>query len=200
MRVRACAVVAVLSVAALAGCGGSTKTKTVTVTAKPVATRAAGTAASGTKTTVGATSAPLATRLGTVAHDPVRLSIDSLERSGTTSELTFSLTTTATDNVQIGSTFDDGVDEKVTAPGATILSAANTLDGVYLIDTADGRKYPLARDSYGQCLCDTALDSAYLTSAAPMVLSATFGAPPSYVHAVNVFIPTYGTFVNVPIS
>jgi hypothetical protein len=197
MHVRACVAVAVLSAAALAGCGGSTKTKTVTVTARPVTTRVAGTTPTGT-TTATVTSPPLATRTGTIDKEPVTLSIVSLKRSGTTLELTLSLSTTSSQSVTVGDTFDDGVAETVT--GGTTLSGAYTLDGIYLIDTTDSKKYPVARDSNNACLCDSNLLGPDLTSAAPMLLSATFGAPPTTVTAMDVFIPQFGTFVNVPLG
>lgn len=183
-------------VIAVAGCGGSTKT--VTVTAKPVTTRVTGTTPSGSTTTATVTSPPLATRLGTVGGDPVTLSIVSLKRTGATVELTFSLSTTSTDRPAVDQTFDDGEYEKITSPGASDISGGSTLDGIYLIDATHAKKYPVARDSYNQCLCDTNLIGTYVYAGSSLFLSATFGAPP--VNSVNVFIPDYGTFVNVPIS
>jgi hypothetical protein len=165
MRVRACAV-AVLLMAVLAGCGGSTKTTTVTVTAKPVTTRATGTTPAGSTTSATVTTPPLATRAGQVNKYPVTLSIVSLARAGATVELTIELTTTSSQDVQIADTFDDEIDERVTAPGATELSSAETLDGINLIDTIDAKKYPVARDSYNQCLCDTGLDNTFMTPVA----------------------------------
>jgi hypothetical protein len=196
MHVRACVVAAVLSVAVLAGCGGSTTTKTVTVAAKPVTARVTGTTATGGTTSATVTSPPLATRTGTIDKAAVTLSIVSLKRSGTTVELTMSLSTTSSQGVTVGTTFDDGVAENVT--GGNALSGVYTLDGIYLIDATNSKKYPVARDSNNACLCDSNLLDPNLTSAAPLFLSATFGAPP--VAAVDVFIPTFGTFVNVPIS
>jgi hypothetical protein len=183
---------------AVAGCGGSTTTKTVTVTAKPTTARVTGTTPGGTTTTTVAPSPPLASRTGTIDKEPVTLSIVSLKRSGTTAELTLSLSTTGSQSVTVGDTFDDGVAETIT--GGNALSGVYTLDGIYLIDTTNSKKYPVARDSNNACLCDSNLLGPALTSAAPMFLSATFGAPPTTVTAVNVFIPTFGTFVNVPIS
>lgn len=196
MRVVGFVAVGLVAVA-VAGCGGASTTKTITVTAKPATTRVTGTTPTGT-TTATVASPPLATRTGTIDKEPVTLSIVSLKRSGTTAELTLSLSTTGSQSVTVGDTFDDGIAETVT--GGTTLSGAYTLDGIYLIDTTDSKKYPVARDSNNACLCDSNLLGPDLTSAAPMFLSATFGAPPTTVTAVNVFIPQFGTFVNVPIS
>jgi hypothetical protein len=185
-------------VVAVAGCGGSTKT--VTVAAKPTTTRVSGTTAAGATTTAVVASPPVATRDGSVDQEPVTLSIVSLKRSGATVELTFelSLDKTASGHAQVASAFDDGEFEKVTAPGSTDISGGDTLDGIYLVDTTDAKKYPVARDSYGQCVCDINLGDTFVDSGAPVFLSATFGAPPS--SSVNVSIPGYGTFANVPIS
>jgi hypothetical protein len=183
---------------ALAGCGGATRT--VTVTAKPVTTRVTGTTASGATTTAAVPSPPVATRDGSVDEDPVTLSIVSLKRSGATVELTFelSLDKSATEHAQVGGAFDDGEFEKVTSPGSTDISGGSTLDGIYLVDTTHAKKYPVARDSYNQCVCDINLSDTFVNYGAPVFLSATFGAPP--VNSVNVSIPGYGTFANVPIS
>lgn len=194
VRIPAFALAGVVAIA-VAGCGGSTKT--VTVTAKPVTTRVTGKTPTGT-TTATVTSPPLATRTGTIDKEPVTLSIVSLQRSGTTVELTMSLSTTSSQSVTVGATFDDGVAQNIT--GGNALSGIYTLDGVYLIDTTNSKKYPVARDSNNACLCDSNLLGPNLTSAAPMFLSATFGAPPTTVTAVDVFVPTFGTFANVPIS
>ena len=127
------------------------------------------------------------------------MSILSLVRSGLTVELTFEVSTTAS-SVGVGDWFDDGIDESVKGEGPGNLDGSNTVDGVFLVDGTDAKKYPVARDSNNKCLCDDNLFLKDVTNAAPMVLSATFGAPPAYVKAVDVFIPHYGTFANVPLS
>lgn len=197
MRIAVSALAGVV-VVALAGCGGSTKT--VTVAAKPTTTRVKGTTASGAATTAAVVNPPVATRDGSVDQVPVTLSIVTLKRSGATVELTFelSLDKTASGHAQVASTFDDGEFQKVTSPGATNISGGDTLDGIYLVDTTHAKKYPVARDSYNQCVCDINLSGTFVDTGAPVFLSATFGAPPA--SSVNVSIPGYGTFANVPIS
>lgn len=183
---------------ALAGCGGAS-TKTVSVAAKPTATRVTGTTPSGATTTAVATAPPLATSAGSVDGVPVTLSILSLKRSGLVSELTFSLSTTA-DKADVGNWFDDTIDESVKGEPRGNVDGANSLDGIFLVDASDAKKYPVARDSNNKCLCDDNLFLQDVTNAGPLVLSATFGAPPANVKAVNVFIPHYGTFANLPLG
>jgi hypothetical protein len=198
VRVVGCALGCVVAVT-LAGCGGSSTTKTVTVTAAAKAARVTGTTPSRSTTTVAATSPPLATRAGSVDGSPVTLSILSLNRSGLMVELTISLTTTV-DKADVGGWFDDGIDEAVKGEGPGNLDGSNSLDGIFLVDTTDAKKYSVARDANNKCLCDDNLFLEGVTNAAPLELSAMFGAPPASVTAVNVFIPHYGTFVNVPLS
>ena len=167
--------------------------------AKPVATRVTGTTPAGSTTTAAAVSPPLATRAGTIDGSPVTLSIVSLERSGLTTELTISLTTTV-NKVDIDGWFDDTIDESVKGEGSGNVDGSNSLDGIFLVDTTDAKKYPVARDSNNKCLCDDNLLYNGVSNTGPLLLSATFGAPPANVKTVNVFIPHYGTFVNVPLG
>jgi hypothetical protein len=188
MRVVAAAV-AGLTALALAGCGSG---RTVTVT------RLTATTPSGSATTVTSSQPPLATRDGGIDGKPAALAILTLKRSGQTVELTIAVSTTSTSQVQIGEAFDDGIGE--TVGGGSTVAGLFTMDGVYLVDTTNAKKYPVGRDPSGQCLCETNLNNAFVTAGAPLVLSATFGAPPPTVSRVNVSIPNFGTFVNVPLS
>lgn len=187
-----------LAAVALAGCGGTT-TKTVTVAPAATTTHATGTTPSGNTTTTATVSPPLATRAASIDHQPVTLSIVDLKRSGTTAELTIQLSTKSSEQAQVADTFDDGIFQKIATPDASSIAGGDSLDGIYLIDTTNSKKYPVARDSNNACLCDTDLSDAFVANSAPMFLSATFGVPPPTVKAVNVFTPHYGTFVNVPI-
>ena len=192
-----------MTVLALAGCGG-TATKTVTATASgttaasaTTTTTTSATTPAGT-TTTGTAAAPLATRSGSIDNEAITLSIVSLKRSGSTVQLTFSLSTKESDRAQVADAFDDGLFEKINSPGATSISGGDSLDGIYLIDSTNRKKYLVGRDSNNACLCDSDLGNGFVGSGAPLLLSATFGAPP--VNSVDVFVPHYGTFAGVPIS
>lgn len=131
-----------------------------------------------------------------VDHDPVRLDIVELTRSGATSALTIRLTTTSDDTpgAQIAGTLDDGISDDAAG------NEYDTVDGITLIDTANRKRYLVARDSTGRCVCDNELSSTFVERTAPTVLSATFAAPPEGVETVDVVIPKFGTFKNVPLS
>jgi hypothetical protein len=136
---------------------------------------------------------------GTVDGKPARLDILSLTRSGATSQLTLRLSNTNPDatqsGIQIADTFDDGVNGTAEHPNDPF-----TVDGLSLVDTVNRKKYLVARDTEGKCVCDGGLSNVFVKAKQSVNLSATFGAPPGTVRTVNVFVPKFGTFRNVPIS
>lgn len=144
----------------------------------------------------------LAARDGQIDGVAVRLEITELRRSGATTALTFELSVDeprageTTDNAQVAGTFDDGLSEVDGGKGQD----SRTIDGVSLIDATNGKRYLVARDSEGVCVCDGDMSSTFVEPAGPVSLSATFGAPPPDVEAVDVVIPKFGTFKDVPLS
>ncbi len=143
----------------------------------------------------------IAARDGQIDDDAVRLEITELRRSGATTALTFELSVNEarageTDaSAQIGTTFDDGLS---VSDGKG--QDSFTTDGISLIDSANRKRYLVARDSEGVCVCDGQLVSTFVEPAGPVLLSATFGAPPADVETVDVVIPKFGTFKDVPLS
>jgi len=205
MRVRAA--VLLLAGAVLAGCGGSGETKTVTrdgagAAPGPQTTTGPEAAASGASGEKGAAAAgpALAGRDGKIDDSPVRLEIAELKRTSGTTALVLRLTTAADNNAQVASTFDDGIYQKSTAPDADTVIGGSTLDGVYLVDGTNRKKYLVGRDAQNLCTCDSDLGRAFVNVDAPLTLSATFGAPPSDVRAVDVFVPRFGTFKDVSLG
>jgi hypothetical protein len=73
-------------------------------------------------------------------------------------------------------------------------------DGVALIDPNARKKYLVARDSTGRCVCSTDLGSAFVEEDAPVNLQATLAAPPDTVTTVDVVVPNVKTFTGVPIA
>lgn len=144
----------------------------------------------------------LAGRDGQIDGQAVRLDIIDLRRSGATAALTFQLSMPdAMDDssgsglgAQVGQTFDDGV-----ATGESP-DALSTLDGVSLIDTKNAKRHLAGRDASGLCVCDANLNGVFVEAAAPVALSATFAAPPPDVQQMDVVIPRFGTFKDVPLQ
>lgn len=143
----------------------------------------------------------LASRRANISGSAIELSIVELARSGETTDLTISLSFAdeedSSSGAQIAGTFDDGNSQEVERdPGA----GARSLDGITLLDGVNKQLYLVARDESGQCVCDVNLSQTFIDPGAPTVLSATFGAPPEDVESIDVMIPNFGTFRDVPIS
>jgi len=137
----------------------------------------------------------LASRQGQIDDDPVRLQIVELARGATTSTLTIRVTNTGHQgSAQIHRVFSDG------EIGDESLNGSENLDGITLVDSRGAKRYLVARDSRGVCVCDTALGSTFLDPQTSLVLSATFAAPPAGVKAIDVVIPRFGAFRDVPLS
>lgn len=144
----------------------------------------------------------LASREGQIDGEPVLLEVTELRRSGGTTALTLRLSVGEPSagedeaSAQIAQTFDDGLGEATGGQGQDSF----TLDGVSLVDNQNRQRYLVARDSQGVCVCDGNLSGKFVEPGAPSVLSATFGAPPADVEALDVVIPSFGTFKDVPLS
>ena len=124
---------------------------------------------------------------------PFRLDVMSLQRSGSLASLTLRLTNTQPrDNgLNTGTNVRDMF-------GRRRFDAST--DGIVLLDTTNGKSYPVARDDAGNCICDGSLNGNSVGNGQSTRLSATFGAPPPNVRTVSVFVPHFGTFTGVPIS
>jgi hypothetical protein len=142
----------------------------------------------------------IASRPGDIDGEAVTAEVVGLKRSGPTVVLSLRLRPTrsgADTNAQIAGSLSDGVFEE-DPDGKTLES--NDLDGITLVDTANRKRHLVARDSRNGCVCSSALSSVFVRDAAPINLSATFGAPPADVRTMDVSIPKFGTFTDVPVS
>ena len=129
----------------------------------------------------------------------LRIDLYELKRTGSVLVLNFGVTNTTPG---AGSNewsptffFDDGLNN---ADGA--VQGLASVDGIFIVDEVNKKKYPVARDANKRCLCSASLGSTDVARGQTVTLSATFGAPPSNVKAVNVSIPHVPTFANVPLS
>ena len=71
------------------------------------------------------------------------------------------------------------------------------ISGVYLVDTANKKKYPVVRDAEGKCVC---AEIQGIPPKSGLNLWAKFPAPPEDVKAVTVVIPNFMAMDDVPIS
>lgn len=185
----------------LGGCGLTSETKQAPLpprmTERP-ATARANDATSAEPTKQLARDRVIAARVSTMEVYPVRLQIVHLDREGSTTSLGLRLTSRATLGPYVSNRLDDGVTQPVRNSDSQ--ENGSSLDGIYLIDRTHGEKYLVARDADNRCICDSELGDTRLTNLGPLHLSATFGAPPDDVTAVDVFVPHFGIFANVPLG
>lgn len=148
---------------------------------------------------------PIASKEGSFDDDAVTLDILELKRSGNTVVLNFQLRATNPDadgsgtgtSAQISTTFGNNINERT--PGGEPVDDFN-LDGITLIDTKNRKRHLVGRDSENQCVCTNNLSATFVKDAGPVSLTATYGPPPADVQAMDVSIPSYGTFTDVPLS
>jgi hypothetical protein len=166
----------------VAGCGGGDDEPTAasppasTATAAPTATP---TIATG----------PVAQGAGSADGGHFIFVITELQRSGATVVLNATVTIAGdspNDSIQIGSTFARG--------------RSDSFDGVALIDPEGARKYLVAREKGGRCICSSKLVDVFVEPNAPVSLQATLTAPPEHVTTVDVVVPNVKTFTDVPLA
>ena len=94
--------------------------------------------------------------------------------------------------------FDDGIVQPIR--GSDSKENGFSVDGIYLIDPRHAQKYLVARDADNRCICDVDLSDSGFAKQRPLNLSATYGAPAADVQSVDVFVPHFGTFSDVPLG
>jgi hypothetical protein len=85
---------------------------------------------------------------------------------------------------------------------ADLVRRADSLafDSATLIDAANRKRYLVARDSAGACLCTAFVGGLVVQPGQSGLVSAYFSAPPDSVRTVNVEVPGVGIFPDVPLS
>jgi hypothetical protein len=176
-----------------AGCGGDTKTVTVQPdrSGKPDASA-----------TPSATpdAAPVVEGLASVDNARVRFIVTELRRSGPTVIINARLELddpASTQSAQVNDSFDDGLSQPLTHDQS---EGTDVFDGVALIDPVGKKKYLVARDADGRCVCANHLSDAFVSAGAPVELQATLTAPPAGVRQVDLYVPRVKTFRAVPLA
>ncbi|MGI8439163.1 MAG: hypothetical protein ACR2NV_03020 [Thermoleophilaceae bacterium] len=100
-------------------------------------------------------------------------------------------------SIQIAETFSDGQRQGGVDTGT---QDAFSFDGPALIDPEGRRKYLVARDPEGLCVCSNNLSGTFAEKGAPISLEATLSAPPPDVKTVDLVIPNVQTFSDVPLE
>ena len=180
-----------------AGCG---MTETTNERSAPAAVAAA--TAPATNSTPAPNTAPphrvIASHRGTLDAEPVRLAITHLRRAGSTTSLGIRVISDSYLWGSVDRAFDDGIVQPIR--GSDSKENGFSVDGIYLIDPRHAQKYLVARDADNRCICDVDLSDSGFAKQRPLNLSATYGAPAADVQSVDVFVPHFGTFSDVPLG
>ena len=111
---------------------------------------------------------------------PVQVDLNEVRASGRVLTIVVTarnlLPDTARSNWQIADFFSDGIYQK--RPDGTPDSGL-TADGIYVIDPANAKRYLVARDPQGECVCSQNLASTFVNAGKGVVLTAVLGAPPA---------------------
>jgi hypothetical protein len=85
---------------------------------------------------------------------------------------------------------------------ADLVRRADSLafDSATLIDAVNRKRYLVARDSAGACLCTAFVGGLVVQPGQSGLVSAYFSAPADSVRTVNVEVPGVGIFADVPLS
>jgi hypothetical protein len=138
---------------------------------------------------------PVATRNASAKGKKITMVMYPVKRAATTSTVNFSISSPVqpTEQIQVAQLLSDGDFSAVDFKGAAA-------DGVQLVDGKHAKLYLVASDGKGNCACSRDLSGVFLSNNTPVLISATFAAPPADVSTVDVRVPSFGTVANVPVQ
>ena len=135
---------------------------------------------------------PFATRPGSFDKDKVVATLYPVRRSGETASV----------NLYIAAQDPDGTFMLLNSLGdgntETSSKALTSVDGVRLVDPVAKKAYLPAVTADGQCVCSPD-DGATGEVRSSVWVTVTFAAPPAELAMINVTVPTFGTFTDVPV-
>jgi hypothetical protein len=146
------------------------------------------------------TSSGIVTGEGSFDGDRFRFVLTELKRSGPTVVIGARLELVGGDensSLQVSSVFWDGQYQDLAGGDS---EGGDVADGFALIDPQGRKKYLVARDETGRCVCSNGLSGVFVYPDKPVGVEATLSAPPPNVTRVNVQVPNVKTFTDVPIS
>jgi hypothetical protein len=159
------------------------------------ATSPAGTASPSASVPSGSVSAgdqQVTTRPGSFDKDKVVATLYPVRRTGETASV----------NLYIAAQDPDGTFMLLNSLGdgntETSSKALTSVDGVRLVDPVAKKAYLPAVTADGQCVCSPD-DGATGEIRSSVWVTVTFAAPPAELTTINVTVPTFGTFTDVPI-
>ena len=129
---------------------------------------------------------------------PIRFDIVELKRRGDLLDLKATLTNLEQDRSadqrwQVASRFDGAYRKDLTVTDGAF-------SGSVLTDLAGRKRYFVAADSAGACVCTVGLSRTFIDAGQTVELTATYAAPPASTTALDVTVPEVGTFRDLPVS
>ncbi|MBB3326404.1 hypothetical protein [Microlunatus antarcticus] len=135
---------------------------------------------------------PVATRPGSFDKDKVVATLYPVRRTGQTASVNLYIAAQDPDgSFMLLNSLGDGNTE-------TSSKALTSVDGVRLVDPVAKKAYLPAVTADGQCVCSPD-DGATGEVRSSVWVTVTFAAPPAELTMINVTVPTFGTFTDVPV-
>ena len=135
---------------------------------------------------------PVATRPGSFDKDKVVGALYPVRRTGQTASVNLYIAAQDADgSFMLLNSLGDGNTE-------TSSKALTSVDGVRLVDPVAKKAYLPAVTADGQCVCSPD-DGATGEVRSSVWVTVTFAAPPAELTMINVTVPTFGTFTDVPV-
>lgn len=200
-------VAALACIGAISGCGASTGAGPTSSQSATTSTSDQGSSTQPTTTSADRSAPVLASATSSDRDIPLELQLNQLSRDGSLMTLNFTIRNAGAprdpsapnaasqgDKWQVSGFLDDGA----SPPGD--ISQLDTVDGIYVLDQANRKKYPVVHDSKGVCVCSGNGGATFVSPGQSIRFYATFGAPPPDVKRVDVAIPHFGTINSVPIE
>ena len=135
---------------------------------------------------------------------PLRVSLNELRVTGRLTRLVFTATNLlepgSSNSWQIANSFGDNVSQMRSDDSREYTQDYASVDGVYLIDPAAGKRYLAARTKDGACVCSDNLSSTLVDAGNSIVLNVLFQALPAEVRKIDVYVPGFGTFEDVQVA
>ena len=134
----------------------------------------------------------VAARPGSFDKDKVLATLYPVRRSGETASVNLFIVAQDPDGTfMLLNSLGDGNTE-------TSSKALTSVDGIRLVDPVAKKAYLPAVTADGQCVCSPD-DGATGEIRSSVWVTVTFAAPPAQLTMINVTVPTFGTFTDVPI-
>jgi len=132
----------------------------------------------------------------------LRLAVNDLTTGGASTRLMLTLTNVAAVNddgitsFQIGATFSDGVRNG----DSPLTQDTSSIDGIYLLDPTAAKRYLPGRNADDGCVCTGNTTAIILEPGDSSVLTGIFAPLPDTVSSIDVQVPQFGTFSDIPVQ